>query len=813
MANDLLSKVYTLLIDLPTQKESILPKLFYELSYEYVREDATILTRNWTPKQKEPISHIEIIASHEDFKIFWVRLKSEKLLRGLERNIINKLNNEYPYNLVIFSNIDDSEWDFVNVKLVSQEDDENKDPVKRKFVRRIKIEKTERLHTAAERITKLLIEDESISTIGLQEIHDEAFDVEKVTEKFFSGVVRARQIIEKGFIHIFKDLNEKLSKQTDDREWAHNFTMQFLSRIMFFYFIQKKRWLGDNPEFLKCYWEAYRKSGRPKNTFVSEWLPVLFFESLNKRYSHPFWIPKDLDAILQNAPFLNGGLFTRNDWDDQYPIEINDRDFKEILDFFQRFNFTIAEDSPIDQEVAVDPEMIGKVYESLVNVSEEIDTQGEAGIFYTPRTEITLMCSVALVDRLSNEIGKEYKNLLYEMVFAYSDEEVEQVDGEISNENLWEKIDNFLRNITIIDPAVGSGSFLVGMLTLITNLSKRANYQLGIHERDYEIKKRIIGKSLYGVDVMEWAVRVCELRLWLQLVVETDMKIEERTLEPLLPNMSFKIRVGDSLVQQVGGLNFAHLKLSGLPHHLLGKITTLKAEKLKFFDNEKIRKFKTKEQGFREELNLFRSILDNQIQWIKNQIVQLEEPQEALFGESERSGGQKNVERSKELEEKLERLITARKTLKDRAKIPFVWDISFVEIFEGEKEGFDIVLGNPPYVRQELISDPHEKEENYTDDKWRERKKLYKEKLIKSIYQSYPKFFRYNEKTGKAARKMNAKNDLYVYFYIHGLSLLNNKGSFCFVTSNSWLDVGYGKDLQEFLIRNVPIRMIIDNQV
>ncbi len=312
---------------------------------------------------------------------------------------------------------------------------------------------------------------------------------------------------------------------------------------------------------------------------------------------------------------------------------------------------------------------------------------------------------------------------------------------------------------------------------------------------------------------MEWAVHVCELRLWLQLVVETDMKIEERTLEPLLPNMSFKIRVGDSLIQQVGGLNFAHLKLSGLPPYLLGKITTLKAEKLKFFDNEKVRKFKTKEQGFREELNLFRSILDNQIQWIRNQMKQLEQPQEALFGESERAGGQKNVERSKELEEKLYRLITARIALKDRTAIPFVWDISFVEIFEGEKEGFDIVLGNPPYVRQELISDPHEKEESYTDDKWRERKKLYKEKLIKSIYQSYPKFFRYNEKTGKAARKMNAKNDLYVYFYIHGLSLLNNIGSFCFVTSNSWLDVGYGKDLQEFLIRNVPIRMIIDNQV
>lgn len=127
---------------------------------------------------------------------------------------------------------------------------------------------------------------------------------------------------------------------------------------------------------------------------------------------------------------------------------------------------------------------------------------------------------------------------------------------------------------------------------------------------------------------------------------------------------------------------------------------------------------------------------------------------------------------------------------------PFVWDIDFAEVF-GEKGGFDIVIGNPPYVRQEKIAPPEKLRSEVT----LEDKREYKEKLLKSIQAHYP-----------FMKKIDKKSDYYIYFYFHGLSLLNEKGTFCFITSNSWLDVGYGKDLQEFLLKYCHIKAIYDNQ-
>ena len=148
--------------------------------------------------------------------------------------------------------------------------------------------------------------------------------------------------------------------------------------------------------------------------------------------------------------------------------------------------------------------------------------------------------------------------------------------------------------------------------------------------------------------------------------------------------------------------------------------------------------------------------------------------------------------------------------------MPFVWDIAFVEIFTGEKGGFDIVIGNPPYVRHENIADPNIPRERITT----ENKKVYKAKLARSVYQAFPRFFDYRRErditpdnpAAAASHKLDAKSDLYIYFYFHGLSLLNPHGAFCFITSNSWLDVGYGKDLQEFTLEHCHIKQIIDNE-
>lgn len=156
------------------------------------------------------------------------------------------------------------------------------------------------------------------------------------------------------------------------------------------------------------------------------------------------------------------------------------------------------------------------------------------------------MSRIALVDNLANVFGQEFKPLFYEVVFAYTPEDKETADRMLSEYNLWPALKNHIESLTVLDPACGSGSFLVGMLSVINDLTERAYRIHGIEETSYERKKRIIRRSLYGVDVKRWAVDIAELRLWLQLVIDTDLKPEELTLRPLLPNLSFKIRYGDS---------------------------------------------------------------------------------------------------------------------------------------------------------------------------------------------------------------------------------------------------------------------------
>ncbi|GIU83210.1 MAG: hypothetical protein D6687_03185 [Acidobacteria bacterium] len=649
---------------------------------------------------------------------------------------------------------------------------------------------------------------------------ENAFSVEAVTEKFFCD-----------YKNVFDELQKRLFDATQDRTWAHDYALQLLNRLMFLYFVQRKRWLGKNSRFLRHFWESYKRSGQLADSFFERWLDVLFFEAFNKKFHGGYtYFPDDIKDALQMAPYLNGGLFRRNQLDEKHCVKLTDDFFSILFDefdsstpgFLERYNFTITESTPLDVEVAVDPEMIGKVYESLVNVTSEglaeRDRRGAAGIFYTPRVEIDLMCRLALVDALTNRLGEEHKPILYDAVFAVDAAEKEQADQAIVDKNLWPDLNDALRKITVCDPACGSGSFLVGMLLVLDDLQARANKILGIEETPYERRRRIIGEQLYGIDVMDWAVHIAELRLWLQLVVETEIHHGELILRPLLPNLSFKVRCGDSLVQEVAGINFGlHRQHLDIPPALKGKLTQLKGEKQRFYQGKE----EVKEADLRQkEVSLFREILQHRIHQKQNELAGLEarlnQPKVQLtFADMDEKP---SSDRKRELEDQIamvqaeiDRYREALEALKTVQDIPFVWDIAFVEIFEGESEGFDIVIGNPPYVRQEKIAPPNLSEENYSPEEWRKQKALYKEKLQRSAAMAWPRFFHLSLSSNKY-RKLDGKSDLYIYFYFHGLSLLNPKGSFCFITSNSWLDVGYGADLQEFLLRHSHIKLILDNE-
>ena len=655
-----------------------------ELNYDYQNAPISLGDRNQsnTSRTAEDPLLFATGGENSDFHLIYTCLNSDRLRLTAERPIISRLLNAHPYALFIFSNREQTDWHFVNAKY-----DPNH-PDKRRLYRRITIGRSEKLRTASERIAKLDAEFLD-SPLEIQHRHDEAFDVEAVTKEFF-----------KSYQTVFQRLQDDLADQTSDNRWAHDYALQFLNRCMFLYFIQRKGWLGDDTEFLKSFWESYRTSNQPVDSFVERWLNVTFFKAFsNKFHGGHRQFPDEIRRALAAAPFLNGGLFTENDLDERHVFQISDSRFKAIFNFLENYNFTIAEDSPLDQEVAVDPEMIGKVYESLVNVSEEADERGDAGIFYTPRTEIDLMCRLALVDNLANHLGEEHKSALYEALLALEPDEKADADQQLRDRNLWNSLDECLKGLAVVDPACGSGSFLVGMLHVLDDLRNRANLALGIEEMSFDRKKAIIGGNLYGVDVMEWACHVAELRLWLSLAIDADIPRAELQLriEPLLPHFSFNIRCGDSLLQEIGGMNLVQIRadFSGIPRSLKSRTTRLKNEKLKFFNNDKTCRYRSKQELEQEELNLFRDLVDTHAEDVKKQIDDLKElindlkaQQMTIEGTIDETTSQKlkrqEIEWSKQIEVltiDYDRLVEARGALANTPTSPFVWDIAFVEIF------------------------------------------------------------------------------------------------------------------------------------
>lgn len=658
---------------------------------------------------------------------------------------------------------------------------------KRFLFRRFAIGEGERYRTTSERLA--LIQIEPYHTYEqVKGLIEEAFDVESVTDKFF-----------KEFQEIFKFIREELEQQKRaNSHQIHNFTHQIFSRIMFLYFLQRMEWLGNgNQEFMMYLWKTYKNNKNKDSNFYNDYLKLLFFGALCNKYTYQENLPEEINNFYMQAPYLNGGLFNETDLD-KLGFIISDQIFENIFGstaypgFLQRYNFTIQEESPWDINVAVDPAMIGKVYESLTFTPEE---RGEAGIFYTPRIEIDFMCRTALLDYLKNNLPEIPERNLYKFIF-YEDKELIAVKFE---EEEHEKLKNTLKTLTILDPAVGSSSFLIGMLEILTTLIEYLAMQEGREitpQLHYELKKQIVEQSLYGVDVMNWAILVAQLRIWLQLIIDCPDELKE-SQEPILPSLSYKLRVGDSLVQQEIGeykfpLQLGKAYVADWISEYLNKLKKLKFEHYK----NKVEKSEVDNL----ERKFFIDILCNQREYLEKEISKKQKvgEQESLLATTKQLETYNDTSNKKIIENLESKVIEINKvynSIKNKKDLPFVWGISFAEVFSGEKGGFDVVIGNPPYVRQEKIANPLQ------DNPTLEQKREYKRKLLEFVQHYWGK--------GVSVQK---RADYYVYFYIIALALLNPKGSFCFITSNSWLDVGFGKDLQEFLLRNVKIKKIYDNK-
>ncbi len=658
----------------------------------------------------------------------------------------------------------------------------------------------------------------------------ETFSVERINDEFFKRYLLYFKSLWKTIYNQIKEKTEKPEKKS--KEAAH----QLLNRLTFVYFIQKKKeWFDFLMEenlidfLVREYRNFIAQNPDKRETFYSEWLKPLFFSAfngkrgeINSKYSY---LPENVKKALLEAPYLNGGLFEENELD-ELPFTVPDEFFlKEdpygrnnegVIPFLNSYNFTIVEDLEDDRDVAVNPEFIGTVYEKLVHIDsssalqnpeKEIDTEGILkGIVYTKEPEIRFMVTQSLIYYLKNNT-----NLPDETIYSFIFDD----DFKPADRNVFDTLKKALDELKVVDPACGSGAFLVGMVdTLYKLYGKLYRFDPETKESNYAIRKQIIENNVYGVDVMEWAVRIAELRLWLFLIVEADLEPSQVLFKPLLPNLSFKVRAGDSLIEELGEIDFSILrskrqelwsKLS-ISKQLKDKIGKLKNRKLRYARNETNapRKWEIEQ----EEFNLFREIGEEKIRKIKKDInfEKLRKPsfEKDLFGKTQQKElelfEKQKEEKIKQLEEEL-MLWQKTKEALSKGKRPFIWDIDFVEVFYGDKNGFDIVIGNPPYVRQEKIAPPDKNEEDYKPSEWRKLKKEYKEKLQNMVINLYGKEY-----------KPDGKADLYVYFYFKALSLLNEKGTLAFITSNSWLDVGFGKSLQEFFLKRTRIYSINDNQ-
>ncbi len=741
-------------------------------SFEFKKEDL------------QRIKEIYSILSLGDLHVFLIEGKT--LTPSFIRSVTATFDNQQTRFLLIFT-VDYSEVVFVLPKRERIEAGKHKLRLIKLIIDKEEILNKKEHYTVVETLTNIFFKNESEREIWKK--WNKAFSVERVTDAFFDDYKK-----------IFFTLRQELDRQGLTKKEAHEFTLQFLNRIMFIYFISKKKWL-EYPKFIEWLWMTYKKKGLyGSNEFYEKWLKEIFFKAFNNRASDIDDLPNEVVKVILKAPYLNGGLFKENELD-VLNVEISDELFQRVFEFFEKYNFTIKEDVPLDQEVAVDPQMIGYVYESLANVAEEIYDRNDLGIFYTPRAEVDFMSRRALVEYLSKNLEDVPKDKIYHLVFDLP-EEKEKIEKWFNEMELWYKLEAVLDRLSAVDPACGSGAFLVGLLNVLTEIYKIIYKHLKRDMTDFNLKKRIIQYSLYGVDVMPWAIHAAELRLWLQLIVETNFKKDELKKNPLLPNLNLNLRIGDSLVQEIGGINF-NLRSNNLKPFLKNQLEDLKNEKRKYFVNDPTAKYKSPEDVRAEEIRLFREIINERIDSLKSDIefcegeIRKAKSQRTLTGDFkvDMKIVKENEEIIKRCEKEIKKLEKIEKILNDPEKKPFVWDIDFAEVFS-EKGGFDIVIGNPPYVKQEDISPPNRLKAEVT---LKDRQE-YKDKLIKSVKNIFP-----------VISKLNKKSDYYIYFYFHGLGLLNEKGVLAFITSNSWLDVGYGAGLQEFLLKYVPILAIYDN--
>jgi len=510
---------------------------------------------------------------------------------------------------------------------------------------------------------------------SLDKIKD-AFSVEKVTSKFFKEFREYFEKTKKEFEKSNKNtvcpwLKSRYSGE-EYKEQVNKFTYNLLGRIIFIYFLQRKGWIENDNNYLR----KYVQNENNFKLYLNFFRP-LFFEIFAKKEKDR---AENIKNQYKNTPYLNGGLFDKSNLEIQLEKEnifilFDDAFIRElILNFFEIYNFTIDENSPNDQEVSIDPEMLGKVFENTLAEEE----RGKKGTFYTPREIVHYMVKKSLLIFLQNETKIE-ENKLFKLIFYDENDTLDLEKEEIR------LIDYKLENIKVFDPAVGSGAFPVEMMQILVNLRKKLNVNVGKNISEVSLKKRFIKENIYGVDIDPGAIEIAKLRLWLSLIVDYEKSETE-----LLPNLDFQFRLGNSLQEKIGKIDiFQESNKNELQLSWVDDFEVTKQQMLRIKDEYYLPGSEEKKKQLKKKFDT----LEHQIILHHVKILEKRWENEARFG---RITGKDAIKLDKEIN-------SIKQKIKDGTYKLFKPDFHFSEVFDRKNKdgdkigGFDIVISNPPY--------------------------------------------------------------------------------------------------------------------
>ena len=566
-----------------------------------------------------------------------------------------------------------------------------------------------------------------------------AFSVEALSDEFFDKYREQyadfiQYATGKRFVKVGSKWEEKVLGEPNTalmQAFNHNekkirdYVKKMMGRITFLHFLQRKGWMCEDLNYMQNMFE----NSPYKNDYLDSVLEPLFFGILNTKPAEreALFADYDWDKSLLNEwkdiPYLNGGLFERDEEDEpesRFPADY----FKRLFQFFSEYNFTIDENDPNDAEVGVDPEMLGKIFENL------LEDNKDKGAFYTPKEIVRYMCQESLIAYLETNTSVA-KDKIRKFVLSPEDGVADIPD------NKKPKLLTTLEEVKICDPAIGSGAFPMGLLNELLHCREVLS---GERYDRAEIKKSIIQNNIYGVDIEKGAVDIARLRFWLSIVVD------EETPSPL-PNLDYKIMQGNSLIESFMGVDLSKLTYEKEYKKDKGEIL--------LFDDEKNRLQKT----VSHLLSSYYSCSDH------GRKVKLQQDISDTIN--------KQLEAQAYDPVILGKLKTI--NLAENKKF-FLWHTWFSDVFSRpSKEGFDIVIGNPPYV-------------NFANIKSAEYRTVLKEKF-------------YSTKN---------KCDLYAFFIEFGFDILNRNGIITYIVPHTWKATDSFSKLREIMFTQHSVKQIVN---